>query len=107
MVTLSALPELVYFGTLHNAHPVSRRALNSLLRSTTAPRMLDINLREPWYKIETIRNALQQANLLKLNECELASLVKMLKIAAKTPVTSVKALIAQYSLARVGSDLRG
>ncbi|NNM83413.1 MAG: carbohydrate kinase, partial [Burkholderiales bacterium] len=46
--SLSIQPDLVYFGTLAQRNKVSRRALCNLLRCD-APRMLDLNLREPWY----------------------------------------------------------
>lgn len=67
----SADPSLVYFGTLCQRHDVSRQTLQTVFRSTPAPRFLDINLRAPWYEDGTIEFSLRHAHFLKLNTEEL------------------------------------
>ncbi len=75
----AATPRLTYFGTLSQRHDVSREALAQVLQNTTAPRFLDINLREPWYDEDMVRLSLQNANIVKLNDEELQTLADMFK----------------------------
>ncbi len=70
-------PELLYFGTLSQRHPDSRQALTGVLRHSSAPRFLDINLREPWYDEDTLRFSLRHADTVKLNDEELRILIGM------------------------------
>lgn len=98
MIALSKQPELIYFGTLAQRHKVSRRALSSLLQSVDAPRMLDINLREPWYDVQTLKRSLLRANLVKINDDELACVARQLKLPGGSPGEQGRALIEQYSL---------
>jgi fructokinase len=98
MVTLSAQADLVYFGTLAQRNKMSRRALSTLLRSTSAPRMLDLNLRKPWYDPITLKRSLGHANVLKVNEEELLALSGMLKLQAGDERAVAEQLIRQYEL---------
>ncbi|BAN35029.1 PfkB domain-containing protein [Sulfuricella denitrificans skB26] len=101
MVALSTQPELIYFGTLAQRNKISRRALNSLFRSIGAPRMLDINLREPWYDAQTLKRSLLRADLVKMNHEELANIALQLKLPGDSAVEQAAALIKQFSLGRL------
>lgn len=101
MVRLPLSPALVYFGTLAQRHEVSRRALSTLLRSTSSAKFLDINLRFPWYDEKTLRISLQYADILKLNMEELLLLVKMFNLEGKEPQEQIRQLINQFSLKEV------
>lgn len=101
MVALSIQPELVYFGTLAQRHQVSRRALNRLLQSVGAPRLLDINLRDPWYSKLTLKRSLASANIVKMNADELATVARQFKLPGDTPTAQAAALLKQFSLERV------
>ncbi|HUW29461.1 MAG TPA: carbohydrate kinase [Sulfuriferula sp.] len=101
MIALSMQPELVYFGTLAQRHNASRRALNALLQNIDAPRMLDINLRAPWYDMSTVRRALQRADIVKMNEDELGVVAAQLRLPGKSPLEHANTLIHQFSLQRV------
>ncbi|ARU32928.1 carbohydrate kinase [Sulfuriferula sp. AH1] len=101
MVALAVQPELVYFGTLAQRHLISRRALGSLLRSVAVPRMLDINLRAPWYDVTTLKRSLAQADILKLNSEELAQIVRLLRLGARDEVQQAAVLLAQFHLSNV------
>lgn len=80
MITLSSNPALVYFGTLAQRSPVAVRALKNVLRSTDAPKFLDINLRAPWYEEQTIVQSLHDADMVKLNAEELKEISQMLAL---------------------------
>lgn len=101
LVALSTQPELIYFGTLAQRHKISRRALNSLLRSVGAPRLLDINLREPWYDAQTLKRSLLRADLVKMNHEELASVARQLQLPGDSAAAQAAALIEQFSLQQV------
>lgn len=98
MVTLSAQAELVYFGTLAQRGKTSRQALDALLKSDSAPRLLDINLRPPWYDPATLKHSLAQADLVKVNAKELAELAALLHLPAGDERAVAEALIRQYGL---------
>lgn len=98
MVRLPLSPALVYFGTLAQRHEVSRRALSTLLRSTSAAKFLDINLRAPWYDEKTLRSSLQYADIVKLNAEELTVLAEMFGLADARPQDQVRQLINQFKL---------
>lgn len=98
MVSLSAQPEMVYFGTLAQRSKTSRRALNALFESTHAPRLLDMNLRKPWYDQHTLKRSLSNADLLKVNEEELAILSSQLRLPEGDMRTAATTLLQVYGL---------
>ncbi len=62
----------ICFGTLSQRSPKSRRAIQQFLESVdrNAWRILDVNLRANSYDAKVIRESIQQANALKLNNDE-------------------------------------
>jgi fructokinase len=66
---------LLYHGSLASRNPVSREALNTLKQHHRIPAFVDVNLRTPWWDVDTVLALLQDANWVKLNEDELAALV--------------------------------
>ena len=69
---------LVYHGSLALRDADSRQALSSLLSSTAAPVFVDINLRAPWWRRETVLDAVRRANWVKLNQQELSEIAPQL-----------------------------
>jgi fructokinase len=67
---------LLYHGTLALRHPVSLAACETLRARSGAPVFVDVNLRPPWWDRERTASALRAARWIKLNEHELASLVR-------------------------------
>lgn len=101
MIALAVRPEMIYFGTLAQRSEASRRALTALLSSSRAPRLLDINLRKPWYELSTIKRSLKRADIVKMNEEELALVSSMLRLSGKTPEEHAAALVLQFNLERI------
>lgn len=101
MAALSAHPSLVYFGTLAQRHDISRRALKNLLRDSQGPRFLDINLRAPWYDEKIVRQSLQYADVVKLNQEELARLAVLLDLPGNDPQRHVRELMDRHVLERI------
>jgi len=87
------------FGTLAQRHTVSRRTLQRLLSKFSGKfRLLDINLRKNCYSTETIESSLQQANILKLNDEEIAILVDLLGLQGNSAPDQVENLLKHAGL---------
>lgn len=64
----------VYFGTLGQRHAESRSTIRKALATALEagiPRILDINLRSPFFDADMIRESIGQASILKLSDDEL------------------------------------
>jgi fructokinase len=87
------------FGTLAQRHTVSRRTLQRLLSKFSGKfRLLDINLRKNCYSTETIESSLQQADILKLNDEEIAILVDLLGLQGNSAPDQVENLLKHAGL---------
>lgn len=73
-------PDIVYFGTLAQRCPESRLALDVFLANSQSPRFVDINLRHPWYDLNIIERSLELADILKINDEELAIVAGLLNL---------------------------
>jgi fructokinase len=69
----------------------SKNTILSLLKIAKL-KVFDINLREPFYNIETLKLLLSEANILKVNEHELAYLNSELKLTGNTDEQLLKQL---------------
>lgn len=95
----SVEPGLVYFGTLAQRSHLSRSALETVFQHTPqVPRLLDINLRKPWYTRDVVRYSLTQANHVKVNEDELIELPGLLDLPAQDPRGTALHLIEEFHL---------
>ncbi|MEX0612561.1 MAG: carbohydrate kinase [Pirellulales bacterium] len=77
---LAARAEAVCFGTLGQRSEISRRTIQSFVRATRPDclRILDINLRPPFWNEEIVLQSFELANMLKLNDSELGVVGNML-----------------------------
>lgn len=92
-------PQLVYFGTLAQRNATSGIALAEILRRIPqALRLLDINLREPWYRPEIIRHSFLQADHVKVNVDELAKLPDLLAFQTGSTHDTAAYLIETFQL---------
>lgn len=62
---------LLYHGTLALRHATSRATLEVIRRELDGPRFVDINLRSPWWELETVKKLIARADVVKLNEHEM------------------------------------
>lgn len=74
--------DAIYFGTLAQRAPGSREAIRGMLAACRpgALRILDLNLRDPFWTEESLRSSLESADVLKVNEQELDRLSGILGI---------------------------
>ena len=96
---LSLKSHAVCFGTLAQRGRVSRETIRWFIDQTpdTALKVLDINLRSPYYSSEDLKRSLQMANVVKLNEEELTIVAQVLHLSGKE-ATLLKVLSAGYNL---------
>ena len=66
---------LLYHGSLAVRNEVSGRTLQQLQQGRDLQRLVDVNLRSPWWRRESVMSLLQGARWIKLNEAEVAQLV--------------------------------
>jgi fructokinase len=76
---LAASADVVCFGTLGQRSEISRQTIERFIRSTRPDclRILDINLRPPFWSDDVIRSSLKLANVVKLNETELPTVAEI------------------------------
>ena len=63
---------LLYHGSLAVRNAGSGRALQQLQQGRDLQRLVDVNLRPPWWQRDTVMSLLRGARWIKLNEAELA-----------------------------------
>ena len=88
---------LLYHGTLILRNPASAATLATLRNSLGKPVFLDVNLRPPWWKRNIVKDVLNQAGIVKINEDELAELVPE----ANQLLARAQHLKQQYGIGRV------
>jgi fructokinase len=78
---LAARTNAVCFSTLGQRSKISRQTIQRFVRATPTDclRVLDINLRPPYWNEEILLQSLQLANVLKLNNTELVVLADILR----------------------------
>lgn len=96
---LASRVDAVCFGTLAQRHEESRKTIRRFLEATPAKalRVLDLNLRSPFYDDDTIQSSLELANILKLNDEEL-KLVGEKFIGAGDEMAQSKKLLERFDL---------
>jgi len=89
----------VTFGTLAQRSPSSREAIWRFLEAAPqATRLLDVNLRSPFYDRTTVAESCRRATIVKLGDQELPVLAALLDLPAGSPVYQAAQLRARYEL---------
>ena len=92
----------VYFGTLGQRSAASRGTIERALDSAAevaVPRVLDVNLRPPFFDDVLIRNSLKHASILKLSDDELTPVCAAAEIApTANPQKALRALLERFRL---------
>jgi fructokinase len=85
---------ILYHGSLAARHPVSCAALHTAKAKHQGRIFVDVNLRPPWWKPETLRPLLRNADWIKLNEDELTTLYP----GRPDTETAMRAFFAEFDL---------
>lgn len=90
------------FGTLIQRSEVSRRSLRRLLENAASARkLLDVNLRKDCFTPEIVRQSLEVAHVVKLNEKEVFAVAEMLGMRALALPELVPDMVTMFSLESV------
>lgn len=92
--------DIFYFGTLHQRSRKSRETLyRSLERAGCGIVYCDVNLREPFYDAEILRQSLTASTIVKMNDQELPEILKLaLHQEMSDMKSSMELLLRQYGL---------
>ena len=94
--------DAIYFGTLGQRGEVSRATIRRALRLAKdrgIPRVLDVNLRKPFYDAELIRESIVLASVLKLSDDELIEVAASCEVErAENPEATLRALLTRFGL---------
>jgi fructokinase len=79
-VQIAITADAICFGSLAQRSPESRQTIQTLVRQTSPSclRVFDVNLRKPFYTREIIRDSLELATVVKMNEDEVAIVLDLL-----------------------------
>ncbi len=102
-------PFLLYAGTLALRCSTSHQAWQQLAEETGVPIFTDINLRDPWWKPETVEKLLKEARWAKMNQQELAVVTQKDNLLEKNITEAASKLCRDVncSLVIVTQDSRG
>ncbi len=112
---LAQTADAVCFGTLAQRNANAQRTIHGFLAETkpNCVRLLDVNLREPYYSSRTLETSLEFATVLKMNDGEVPQVLDLLSMPhtkETTPealVTGARSLIDEFQLALVCITMGG
>jgi len=94
--------DAIYFGTLGQRSELSRATIQQaiqLAKSHKILRVLDVNLRKPFYDAELIHDSISQTSVLKLSEEELVEVAAACDVEfAANPETTLRQLLTRFKL---------
>ena len=84
---LARSADAICFGTLAQRSAASRAAIHAVVGATTSQchRIFDVNLRAPFYSAEILRESLQLATVVKMNDAEVPLVLKLLNLSVGAP----------------------
>ena len=102
LLALAPLLGVLYFGTLAQRSEVSRATLQALVDATRRDclRLLDINLRPPWWTPEILRWSCSSANVVKMSAEEVPELARALELDVdpEDPVDAARSLLQGFAV---------
>ncbi|MEW6127880.1 MAG: carbohydrate kinase [Acidobacteriota bacterium] len=100
---LAAQADVICFGTLAQRSAVSKDSISEFLKASknAALKIFDVNLRKPFYTFEVIEEALNLANLLKVNEQEFHYLANLFAVDGGDELAIAKRLLDRHNLKMV------
>ena len=95
----AARADAVCFGSLAQRGERSRRTIHALVRATRPEcwKIFDVNLRAPFYSAEIVRESLQLASVMKMNDAEAPLVLNLLGLGAAASLReSAERLLAEF-----------
>jgi fructokinase len=90
--------QIVYHGTLALRNEISHSALKTIAQKPDIRIFLDVNLREPWWRAETIIDSIARATWVKCNADELNIIASLARIKARDEEQIAVSLCREYNL---------
>lgn len=84
------------YGSLVNRNKTSRETLFKLLEGANY-KVLDVNLRSPYYDMATITDLMSYADFIKLNREELEEVCNYLEVGKTTSITKMLKLVSEHT----------
>jgi len=100
LTKIASITDAVCYGTLALRSKTSRHTIMKFISQVPdeAYRILDINLRAPFYSFDLIKMSIQQCNILKLNDDELGILKEMFSLKEMGDTEACQWLMKTYKL---------
>lgn len=100
---LAAHSDAVCFGSLAQRSTGSRDTIRSFLKATRGEALIvfDVNLRRPFYSAEVLSESFSLANVVKLNDEELRTVVELLNLGRGRDKVTARRLLQYYDLQMV------
>lgn len=97
---LATRTQAVCFGSLAQRNKISRQTIRRFMSQVpdNALKIFDINLRQKYYNRELIESSFAMANVLKINDEELAIVTELFKLKGRTDELLCKELISRFEL---------
>jgi len=97
---LAETSDAVCFGSLAQRSEVSRATIRQFLRATSpgSVKVFDVNLRQSYYSHEVLSESMKLADIVKLNDEELPTIMNLFKFPHQDELSSARRLISTYDL---------
>ncbi len=97
---LAETSDAVCFGSLAQRSEASRVTIRKFLQATSpgTVKVFDVNLRQSYYSQEVLSESMSLADIVKLNDEELPTIIKLLRFSQEDELSSARRLISAYDL---------
>jgi fructokinase len=97
---LAQKTDVVCFGTLGQRVASARGTIIQFLEETCprALRVFDVNLRHSFFDARMLKRSLELATIVKLNQAELTTLARLLRVQTKTEEETARLLLGEFDL---------
>ena len=93
---------VVCFGSLAQRNSVSRNTINRFIDKMPSDdfcyKIFDINLRQQFYSIDTLRDSIYKCNILKINDEELEVIIELFGYTEKDQIAQCLILLREFDL---------
>ena len=106
----AARADAVCFGSLGQRGERSRRTIHALVKATKpeCQRIFDVNLRAPFYSTEIVRESLELASVMKMNDAEAPSLLGLLGLGEPASLRQgAERLLQEFAGLKLVATVRG